>query len=168
MKSGTRALSSQGLHSRSYGQRRNRTVASTSIASTSDGAAPSHANHFCRKLGACRRGDRMSAASSSRCSAGADLDGVNLLPIISFSKSALNAASASPSHRKTSSPPQANHLHRCSATSILPVPCLTPNVGCYQLEVVLIGVLLMLFYRRSALWPVVLGHYLTDIVEFGL
>jgi hypothetical protein len=31
------------------------------------------------------------------------------------------------------------------------------------------GVLLMLFYRRSAaLWPVVLGHYLTDIVDFGL
>src|SRR6516225_12045006 len=27
-----------------------------------------------------------------------------------------------PSHRKTSSPRQANHLHRCSATSILPVP----------------------------------------------
>jgi uncharacterized protein len=36
-------------------------------------------------------------------------------------------------------------------------------------EAVLIGVLLMLFYRRSAaLWPVVLGHYLTDIVDFGL
>src|SRR5262249_26604616 len=32
-------------------------------------------------------------------------------------------------------------------------------------EAVLIGVLLMLFYRRSAaLWPVV--HYLTDIVDF--
>ena len=27
----------------------------------------------------------------------------------------------------------------------------------------------MLFYRRSAaLWPVVLGYYLTDIVDFGL
>jgi hypothetical protein len=27
----------------------------------------------------------------------------------------------------------------------------------------------MLFYRRSAtLWPVVLAHYLTDIVNFGL
>jgi hypothetical protein len=36
-------------------------------------------------------------------------------------------------------------------------------------EAVLIGVLLMLFYRRSAaLWPVVLGHYLTDIVDFAL
>jgi CAAX protease family protein len=36
-------------------------------------------------------------------------------------------------------------------------------------EAVLIGVLLMLFYRRSAaLWPVVLAHYLTDIVDFGL
>jgi CAAX protease family protein len=36
-------------------------------------------------------------------------------------------------------------------------------------EAILIGVLLMLFYRRSAaLWPVVLGHYLTDIVDFGL
>ena len=32
-----------------------------------------------------------------------------------------------------------------------------------------ICVLLMLFYRRSAaLWPVVLAHYLTDIVDFGL
>jgi hypothetical protein len=28
--------------------------------------------------------------------------------------------------------------------------------------------LLMLFYRRSAaLWPVVLSHYLTDIVDFA-
>ena len=36
-------------------------------------------------------------------------------------------------------------------------------------EAVVIGVLLMLFYRRSgALWPVVLGHYLTDIVDFAL
>ena len=36
-------------------------------------------------------------------------------------------------------------------------------------EAVLIGILLMLFYRRSAaLWPVVLAHYLTDIVDFGL
>jgi uncharacterized protein len=36
-------------------------------------------------------------------------------------------------------------------------------------EAVLIGVLLMLFYRRSAaLWPVVVGHYLTDVVEFAL
>jgi hypothetical protein len=36
-------------------------------------------------------------------------------------------------------------------------------------EAVLIGVLLMLFYRRSgALWPVVLARYLTDIVDFGL
>jgi membrane protease YdiL (CAAX protease family) len=32
----------------------------------------------------------------------------------------------------------------------------------------LLGVVLMLFYRRSqALWPVVLGHYLTDIVYFA-
>ena len=49
-------------------------------------------------------------------------------------------------------------------------PCrvLPPNVGCYQLEAVLIGVLLMLFYRRSAaLWPVVLGHYLTDMSNSG-
>ena len=37
------------------------------------------------------------------------------------------------------------------------------------IEAVLIGVLLMLFYRRSAaLWPVVLGHYVTDIVDFAL
>ncbi len=37
------------------------------------------------------------------------------------------------------------------------------------LMAVLIGVLLTLFYRRSAaLWPVVLGHCLTDIVDFGL
>jgi uncharacterized protein len=37
------------------------------------------------------------------------------------------------------------------------------------IEAVLIGVLLMLFYRRSAaLWPVVFGHYLTDIVNFAL
>ena len=36
-------------------------------------------------------------------------------------------------------------------------------------EAVLMGVLLMLFYRRSAaLWPVVLGYYLTDIVDFRL
>jgi uncharacterized protein len=36
------------------------------------------------------------------------------------------------------------------------------------LEAAFIGVLLMLFYRRSAaLWPVVLGHYLTDIVDFA-
>jgi uncharacterized protein len=36
-------------------------------------------------------------------------------------------------------------------------------------EAVLVGVLLMLFYRRSAaLWPVVLAHYLTDIVDFAL
>jgi len=36
-------------------------------------------------------------------------------------------------------------------------------------EAILIGILLMLFYRRSgALWPVVLGHYLTDIVDFAL
>jgi membrane protease YdiL (CAAX protease family) len=36
-------------------------------------------------------------------------------------------------------------------------------------EAVLIGVLLMLFYRRSvALWPVVVAHYLTDIVDFAL
>jgi hypothetical protein len=34
---------------------------------------------------------------------------------------------------------------------------------------VLRGVLLVLFYRRSAaLWPVVLAHYLTDMVDFGL
>ena len=33
----------------------------------------------------------------------------------------------------------------------------------------IIGALLMLFYiHAAALWPVVLGHYLTDIVEFGL
>ena len=37
------------------------------------------------------------------------------------------------------------------------------------IEAVLIGILLMLFYRRSAaLWPVVLGHYVTDIVDFAL
>ncbi len=36
-------------------------------------------------------------------------------------------------------------------------------------EAVLVGILLMLFYQRSmALWPVVLAHYLTDIVEFAL
>ena len=36
-------------------------------------------------------------------------------------------------------------------------------------EAVIMGVLLMVFYRRSAaLWPVVLGHYLTDIVDFAL
>jgi membrane protease YdiL (CAAX protease family) len=32
----------------------------------------------------------------------------------------------------------------------------------------LLGIPLMLFYRRSnALWPVVLGHYLTDVAYFG-
>ena len=36
-------------------------------------------------------------------------------------------------------------------------------------EAVLMGVLLMLFYRQSAaLWPVVLAHYLTDVVDFAL
>jgi len=36
-------------------------------------------------------------------------------------------------------------------------------------EAVSVGVLLMLFYRRSAaLWPAVLAHYLTDTVDFGL
>jgi CAAX protease family protein len=35
-------------------------------------------------------------------------------------------------------------------------------------EATMMGVLLMLFFRRSAaLWPVVLGHYLTDIVDFA-
>ena len=35
-------------------------------------------------------------------------------------------------------------------------------------EAAMMGVLLMLFFRRSgALWPVVLGHYLTDIVDFA-
>jgi uncharacterized protein len=35
-------------------------------------------------------------------------------------------------------------------------------------EAVLIGALLMLFYRKSmALWPVVLAHYLTDVVDFA-
>jgi uncharacterized protein len=39
----------------------------------------------------------------------------------------------------------------------------------WTVEALSIGVLLMLFYRRSAaLWPVVLAHYLTDIVDFGL
>jgi uncharacterized protein len=33
----------------------------------------------------------------------------------------------------------------------------------------LIGILLMLFYQRSmALWPVVLAHYLTDVIDFAL
>jgi membrane protease YdiL (CAAX protease family) len=37
------------------------------------------------------------------------------------------------------------------------------------IEAVLMGILLMLFYRRSAaLWPVVLAHYLTDIVDFAM
>jgi uncharacterized protein len=37
------------------------------------------------------------------------------------------------------------------------------------IEAALMGVLLMLFYRRSgALWPVVLAHYLTDMVDFAL
>jgi uncharacterized protein len=32
----------------------------------------------------------------------------------------------------------------------------------------IIGVLLMLFYQRSgALWPVVLGHYVTDVFDFA-
>ena len=38
------------------------------------------------------------------------------------------------------------------------------NIG----EAVVIGGLLMMLYRRSgALWPAVLGHYLTDIVDFA-
>ena len=37
------------------------------------------------------------------------------------------------------------------------------------LEAVLMGVLLMLFYRRSgALWPAVLAHYFADVVDFAL
>jgi hypothetical protein len=37
------------------------------------------------------------------------------------------------------------------------------------IEALLIGILLMLFYLRSAaLWPVVLAHYLTDVVDFAL
>jgi len=37
------------------------------------------------------------------------------------------------------------------------------------IEAVLMDILLMLFYRRSAaLWPVVLVHYLTDIVDFAM
>ena len=37
------------------------------------------------------------------------------------------------------------------------------------IEALIVGVLLMLFYRRSvALWPVVLAHYLTDFVDFAL
>jgi hypothetical protein len=36
-------------------------------------------------------------------------------------------------------------------------------------EAVLIGVLLILFYiHAAALWPVVLGHYLTALIDFGL
>jgi membrane protease YdiL (CAAX protease family) len=36
-------------------------------------------------------------------------------------------------------------------------------------EAALMGALLMLFYRRSAaLWPVVLAHYFTDVVDFAL
>jgi CAAX protease family protein len=35
------------------------------------------------------------------------------------------------------------------------------------IEAVIMGALLMLFYKRSAaLWPVVLAHYLTDVVDF--
>ena len=37
------------------------------------------------------------------------------------------------------------------------------------IEAVLMGILLMSFYQRSrAIWPVVLAHYLTDIVDFAL
>jgi uncharacterized protein len=36
-------------------------------------------------------------------------------------------------------------------------------------EAIFIGILLMLFYCRSgALWPAVLAHYLTDLVDFAL
>jgi membrane protease YdiL (CAAX protease family) len=36
------------------------------------------------------------------------------------------------------------------------------------LEATMMGVLFILFLQRSrALWPVVLGHYLTDIVDFA-
>jgi membrane protease YdiL (CAAX protease family) len=36
------------------------------------------------------------------------------------------------------------------------------------LEATLMGVLLMVFYRRAgALWPVVLAHYLTDVADFA-
>jgi len=37
-----------------------------------------------------------------------------------------------------------------------------------MVEAAMMGALLMLFLRGSqALWPVVLGHYLTDIVDFA-
>jgi len=37
------------------------------------------------------------------------------------------------------------------------------------LEALLIGALLMAFYRRAgALWPAVAAHYLTDVVDFAL
>src|SRR5262245_30560387 len=36
------------------------------------------------------------------------------------------------------------------------------------MEAAMMGFLLMMFFQRSgALWPVVLGHYLTDIVDFA-
>jgi CAAX protease family protein len=36
-------------------------------------------------------------------------------------------------------------------------------------EAIIMGIFLMLFYSRSpALWPVVLAHYLTDVVDFAL
>jgi membrane protease YdiL (CAAX protease family) len=35
-------------------------------------------------------------------------------------------------------------------------------------EAAMMGALLMLFFRRSeALWPIVLAHYLTDVVDFA-
>lgn len=38
-----------------------------------------------------------------------------------------------------------------------------------MIEALLMGVFLMLFYKRSAaLWPVVLAHYLIDVVDFAL
>jgi membrane protease YdiL (CAAX protease family) len=37
------------------------------------------------------------------------------------------------------------------------------------IEAVIMGVLLMLLYKRlAALWPAVLAHYLTDVVDFAL
>jgi len=72
----------------------------------------------------------------------------------------------------------ARHLLQAYLNTGWPLVVLTSiSFGAYHwwtgvgniLEAVLMGALLMLFYRRSAaLWPVVLGHYLTDVVDFAL
>src|SRR6516162_5605317 len=87
----------------------------------------------------------------------------------SFSKLALNVASASTIASKDflTSAGKSSASMFCHFNSSRAISC--PECRLLPTRSRIDSVLLMLFYRRSAaLWPVVLGHCLTDIVEFGL